>query len=202
MRAKEFLTERVLNLFPGDERREKYKQAAYDMLQRTYKSKGGIKGAGFQSPDDMVENIPFWKLVKKNGNIVAGAFYKDKGGRKLVASGTDGSDAGKQAVSSMATPEPKRSYGEKSKEALGFFLKSVDDPQQYLIPFEKAQSISQDPIISVKDAWPELSAEEKESASLSLKKYPFLKDYGYFRDIGGAWHFKVMSGTPGIPMVY
>lgn len=44
------------------------------------------------SPDDMVKNIPFWKLYTKNDKVIMALLYKDKNGRKIVALGIDGSD--------------------------------------------------------------------------------------------------------------
>ena len=202
MRAYEFLTERYLNLFLSDKhQRERYTQEVWDLLQNVYKTKGGLKGSGFKTPDDMVNKLPMWKLARKNGRIVAVAMYKDKNGRKLVASGSDGSPEGMAALEDMAPHEPMRAYSEKSKEALGFFLREVPNAQDWLIPFEKAQKISADKLISAKEArdkWPELSDEELDATNLSLNKYPFLIDYGYFRMLDGEWHFKVMLGTPGL----
>jgi hypothetical protein len=67
MLIEQILQERFVNLIGDDARKERHKDAAYDMLQQTYASIGGIKGSGFNSPDDMVENIPFWKLAFKDG---------------------------------------------------------------------------------------------------------------------------------------
>lgn len=194
----QILTERYLNLFPGDRAREQYKGEVWDILQKVYEPIGGIKGSGFESPDDMVRRLPMWKLARKNGRIVAVMLYKDKGGRKVVASGSDGSPEGKAALADMAPQEPKRSYGEKSKAALGFFLKTAKNARDQLKTFEEAEKIIGKPIISVRDQWPPLDDEELEATQESLKRYPFLRDYGYFREIGGEWHFKVMFGTTGL----
>ena len=66
----------------------KYKDEVWNILQLSYQYIGGIKGSGFSSADEMVEKIPYWKLVKKNDKIVAVMLYKDKNGRKMVACGS------------------------------------------------------------------------------------------------------------------
>lgn len=198
MKMQEILTERYVNLFLNDPRRDQYRDEVWRILQSTYEPIGGIKGSGFSSPDDMVQTLPMWKVARKNGRVVAAMMYKDKGGRKVVASGSDGSPQGLQALADMAPQEAHRAYGEKSKKALGFFLKNVPNAQDLMVPFERAQQTSQDQLISVRDEWPELEPEEHQSTQYALERWPYLRDYGYFREIGGHWHFKVMFGTPGL----
>lgn len=62
----EFLTESYINLFKEQEK-EKYVDEVWDLIQTSYKPIGGIHGSGFKSKDDMIKNIPFWKLVKRGG---------------------------------------------------------------------------------------------------------------------------------------
>lgn len=204
MRISEILVERFINLI-GDrdqERKHQYKQQVFDLLQRSYASIGGIKGSGFGSPDEMVQQIPFWKLATKNGKLVAVTLYKDKQGRKGVASGTDGTELGKQVLQSMVAAEPERSYSEKSKAALVVAMKSMSDSQQqrYLIKPDQVAKITGDPVLPVKDLpesdWPITDPDELASTNLVLKRYPQLWHYGYFREIGGSHKFKVMMGTP------
>jgi hypothetical protein len=93
----DFLVEHVENL-SSSEAKEKYVDEVWQILQDSYKYCGGIHGSGFKSKQDMIDNVPFWKLQKKGGKIVACVMYKDKGGRKMVALGSDGSAEGKKAV--------------------------------------------------------------------------------------------------------
>ena len=37
-----------------------------------------------------------------------------------------------------------------------------------------------------------------QDAQMTLSKYPWIKDYGYLRDIGGTQTFKVLLGTTNI----
>jgi hypothetical protein len=194
------LFERFINLIGDDERKHHYKDEVYALLQKSYEPLGGIKGSGFSSPDEMVKNIPFWKLVKKNDKIIVVILYKDKNGRKSVALGTDGTDLAKSVVQNIIKQEDNRSYSEKSKAALGMFLKSNNNPEDGLVPINTVNKIIDDPIIPLTDKWPEISDVENDSIKLTLNKYPFLKNYAYFRNINGEWLMKVMSGKPNIPI--
>ncbi len=198
------ITEKFINLI-GDrslDQKNQYKQQVFDLLQSSYASIGGIKGSGFDSADDMVANIPFWKLAVKDGKLVAMVLYKDKQGRKSVAAGTDGSSVGKLTLQNMVSAEPDRSYAEKSKAALSLAIKNMTpaEKSKYLIPVSQVKSITGDPIIPIKDLpesdWPTADPAEIESTKVSLARYPELWDYGYFREIGGQQKFKVMMGTP------
>lgn len=184
------LTESYVNLLPRDaDQREQYKQQVYDLLVAAYASQGGLAGSGFRSPDDMVRNIPFWKLDRKDGKVRAVAMYKDSGGRKRVAVATDGTPEGKRAASRMMIEDltQGRSYGEASGKSLSFALKNVD-LKPYLIPFEKAKAIMQsrgDVVERPADDDPEVI------------RHPDLKNFFYSRIIGGEPHTKIMVGAPG-----
>jgi hypothetical protein len=188
---KSFLLERYINIFPrkNPDLARTHVDAAWDILQSAYAKIGGIHGSGFKSKEDMIANIPMWKLVRKNNKIIAAAFYKDKEGRKRVAIATDGSDFAKEALRDLITADSKthRSYGEISGPSLSFFLKNVPDAETYLIRPKDAQRILSDDKLTfpVKGEYIETS------------KFPHLKDFFYTRDIGGTQHLKVMVGTSG-----
>ena len=90
---KYILNETYINLFSIDDK-EKYKEEVYNLFQETYKGIGGLKGSGFNSPEEMVKVFPMWKLNKKDGKIIFAAVYKDKMGRKCCAGAQDGSRQG------------------------------------------------------------------------------------------------------------
>lgn len=185
------LNERFVNIFNDEETKKEYASDVWDILQKSYADIGGIKGSGFNSIDDMIKNIPFWKLSVHNNVVDAVAMYKDKGGRKLVATGYNGSEIGRLAVTEMAKADLERSYGEKSKGALGSLMKS--NPWEVLKNFMLIPKASAKikPIkgMNIKDL--------PDDAQYALNKYPHLIDYGYLRPIGNEWVFKVSMGTPG-----
>lgn len=197
MLVEQILTERYLNLLPGnDEKKSKYAQQVWTILQKSYADIGGMKGAGFESPEAML-NIPMWKLGIRDGRVRAVIMYKDKHGRKSVAVGTDGSEEGGWFVEDMFKNEIYRSYGEKSKAALGKMLKLIpfNVLEQFLTsPDRVAEMNPDDRIIPIKDVkkedWPP-------DAALTLSKQPKLIDYGYLRDLNGEMIFKVMLGSKG-----
>lgn len=185
------LLERFINLFEP-EKKKIYADEVWELVQNSYKKIGGIKGSGFNSKEDMIKNIPFWKLAKKNGKIVALSLYKDKNGRKRVASATDGTEEGKNQLEILGREDitRKRAYAEVSSSSLSFMKRrwKGDRPfEEYIIPPEKAEEILGDELkYPVSDDDPE------------VQRHPDLKKYFYQREIGGHYHTKLMVGTPGL----
>lgn len=90
------IEEKVENLFIVDkEKREKYIDEIWEMLKKSYESIGGIKTGGFESKELLIDKIPFWKILKSKGKVVGALFYKEKEGRKRVATCTNGTDEAK-----------------------------------------------------------------------------------------------------------
>lgn len=194
---REYLTESFKNLIGNIDikLKEKYADEVWNILQESYKQIGGIKGSGFNSKEDMINSIPFWKLFIYNNKVVSVILYKDKDGRKSVASGTDGSEIGKKKIIEIFKSDLFRSYAEKSKGSLGLLMKTIpfDLLVNFLIKPNSVQKVLKNdniiPILSVeREEWPE-------DAKLMLDKYPQLKPYGYLREIGKHLVFKVMVGT-------
>lgn len=181
----ELLQESYINLIGTDaktlEQKNAVKKEVFDLLQAAYAPIQGIKGSGFKSEDDMVANIWFWKLCRKNGKIIAVIMYKDRDGRKMVALGTDGSSEGKAAARKMMVEEisRSRSYGEASGPALGMVKKLFGmqnkDPiegsplEKYTVPADQVEAILKKPVQPV-------------------------SKYEYIRGIGGTDQKKVMFG--------
>ena len=66
---KELLFESYQNIF-DEETKRKYANEVFELLQNAYSKIGGIKGSGFSSPEDMIQNIPFWKLFIYKGKVI------------------------------------------------------------------------------------------------------------------------------------
>lgn len=185
---KEYLTERFINLMPEHEK-EKHQHAdhVWNMLQAAYKPIGGIHGSGFKSKEDMIKNIPLWKLHKENGKVRSVQLYKDKGGRKRVAVATDGTDAGKKGLAQMMKDDfkQKRSYGEVSGPSLSFLKKHLPNVKEFALHRTHAAKLVGDELRVPPHDDPE------------IVKHPELKDHFYQREIGGEWHTKIMLGSPG-----
>lgn len=190
---KSVLIERYVNLF-DPEKKKAYADVVWDMIQNAYKKIGGIRGSGFSGKEDMIKNIPFWKVAKKDGKVVAVALYKDKGGRKRIASATDGTEDGKEKLEIMGREDftRQRSYAEVSSSSLNFILrrwKGPEDITTYMILPKDAEKILGDELkYPVSDDDPEVIA------------HPELKKYFYQREIGGHYHTKLMIGTPGMKL--
>jgi hypothetical protein len=175
--------------------KNQYKVQVWELLKASYAKNGGLVGNGFQSMETMVNKIPMWKMVINAGKVEAVVLYKDKGGRKSVAIGSTGSPYARKAISNLFPAELSRSYGEKSKAALGAVMKLIswNVLQPYVQTPSQVKKVSKHPIIALKD----YKGPIPDDARTTLAKYPALKPYGYFREIGGKMVFKVMIGTPG-----
>jgi hypothetical protein len=176
--------------------KELWVDEVWDMLQKTYKKIGGIKGSGFSSKEDMIKNIPMWKMATNNGKLVAVVMYKDKGGRKAIAGATDGSRDGLKKYKEVVSEDIKRAFGEKSKAALSTTMKIIpwETLQNFTLTPDAASKAMKKKVTPIKDYKGELPSDAK----LTLNRYPQLKDYGYIREIGGVDTFKVAFGTPGL----
>ncbi len=198
----QFITENYKNFIGPDSKqdREKWVDQVWDILQKSYQPIGGIKGSGFNSKQDMIDNIPFWKIYTKNDKVIAAAFYKDKGGRKSVAIATDGSDLGKKIVGDIFKASLGVSYGEKSGPALATMMKTVpwEELQTFLFTPAQLAKISGEKIMTVAEYGPEkLDAKDK----FTYDKFPKLRPYFYVRELGGEMHLKAAMGTPNLPIL-
>ena len=191
----EFLNERFLNLIDDKESKRELAQEVWDILVFSYKPVGGLKGSGFKNKEDMIENIPFWKIMKSNKKIVGVLMYKDKGGRKRVALGTDGSNEGKAMLSDALKNDFNRSYGEVSDNSWRFIQKHLT--QEYLLSVVKLPSEVQK--ILKKDIF-ELDEVPKSKWVSKIKpdKTDPFYDYYYLRNISGELHVKIMLGIDGL----
>lgn len=150
------------------------------------KARGGFKGGGIGSVEQMIEQLPFWKLAVSSGKVVAVLLYKDKDGRKSVAAATDGSDFGREKLIEMVIQDlvAGRAYSEVSGKALSFYSRHMD--------IEKIA-------VPIGDVKVKLSSEEIIPApddDIEVRRWPHLKPFFYRRKLGtGAWHTKIMLGN-------
>lgn len=188
---KKFLQERFINLLHDDPRKQQYAHEVHGMLQKAYEKIGGIQGSGFRSPEDMIKNIPMWKLHKRGGKIRGAVLYKDTNGRKSVATATDGSEEGKKGVAEIYRDDVLRgrAYGERSASALSFTKKVVgaEHLKKHIIPYEHVQ----------KTLGGDVEIRRPPEDDPEIQRHPEFKDHFYQRQIGDHWHTKLMFGTPG-----
>lgn len=94
-----FIVEHYLTFKENKEDKDKYLDKVWDLLEKSYASKGGIKGC---VKEDLLSPNILWKLVRKNGDIVAVSIYKVIGDtRKAIAAGTDMTSLGKESLYSI-----------------------------------------------------------------------------------------------------
>ena len=180
------LNERFLNAIGSSQLKDEHVDSVWELLQKSYAPIGGIKGSGFSSKKDMIDNIPFWKMVKKNGKIIAVQMYKDNEGRKRVAVGTDGSQAAKEQLREIYKADFQRSYFEISGPSLSFAVRTVGE--DFIVKYQKSKEEAED---ILREPLREPDDNEME------QKFPKLKRFMYSRSFGGSWKTKIMIGTTG-----
>lgn len=155
--------------------KEKYVDEVWDILQNSYAKIGGLKTNGLETKEGLVQNTVMWKLMIREGKIKIVFIYKDKAGRKKIATGTDGSREAKQELIKMLKAEFSRSYSEVSDDLERFLTKNLPEMvDRFKIPADDVSKIIIDDEIR-----------------------PEPDGYHYQRKIGGHWHTKLMIGTPG-----
>jgi hypothetical protein len=170
--------ESIINLFQSDIKMKlKYGNRVLELLRKTYEPIGGIKGSGFSNVDDMIKNIPLWKLAIKNNVVICCVMYKDKSGRKMVAIATDGSSESKVELKQILKNEFTRSYFEVSGPLLKYIFKTFDE--SFIHGFVLSPPHGAD----------------KSTDEEYTKRYPSLAKYFYQRKIGYVNITKIMLGT-------
>lgn len=189
------IQERFVNLLPQhDKRKAEHADEVWNLLQKAYAPIGGLHTIGFSSKEDMIKNIPMWKLHKRGGEIKAVAMYKDRGGRKKVAIATDGSAEGKRGLADIYKNDAVqgRSYSEISKKALTFAKNNIHNIEKHLHTRDEVRKI-----------FPDEEIRAPKSDDPEMISHPELKDHLYQRKMGvdNAWNTKVLIGKPGNPIV-
>jgi hypothetical protein len=201
---KTYIAEGFTNLILSkhDKDREKYATQVWDMLQVSYAKIGGIKGSGFSSVDDMIKTIPFWKLYFDGDRLKTVILYKDRGGRKAIAVGTDGSQKALKVLADVMRESFKVSFGEYSKGLLAFIIKTVPREllKSYAIPNKKVSDILDDSVIIIPTQ--EYVNDNLQSADQAMyTRFKDWREYFYVREIGGTPLLKMAIGTPGKPIL-
>jgi hypothetical protein len=172
MRFKEFLSETYINAIrPAD--KQKYAEQVWDMLQSSYASlPGGFATAA--NIGELIDKSWLWKMVKRDGKIVAVQIYKDQYGRKGIAGGTDGSSIGKSEISKIIADDIKlnRSWAEASGSPERIMIKLGAQP----VPNTLAAMLTGKEILSLNP-----------------------DGYHYTRLIAGKPYEKIIFGTVNLP---
>jgi hypothetical protein len=140
------LVERVVNLFTPDQK-ARHAAEVWDILQKSYAKMDGFKSAA--SPEELIHDSGLWKLVTRDGKITALNIYKDKFGRKSIASGTDGSPQGRRDYMMVKDEDIKlrRTWAEVSGPAERILQKSGGKP----LPAHWAALLTGKKILAIND---------------------------------------------------
>lgn len=170
-----FINEHFTNIFVKNDRQliDMYKEQVWSILWNCYKDlPGGM--AGCNNVDDLINESDFWKLVTKNGKVLAVFVYNFKrGGRKIQYAGRVNSDEGRKAFYSVVEEDVRLKDRETWSEVSGRPEEIYNKKGFTPIPADVAQMILKD------------------------KKFISIDPdgYHYTRLIGGEPHKKIMMGN-------
>lgn len=178
------INESIKNLFPENEKDKSiYIDQVWDILQTAYAKQGGILGRGFSNKEDMIKNIPYWKLDVLNGQVLSVLMYK------FIDSKTTKNKIRKRVAVGVTPDKSLRSM------AIERFKNIMKDEFQ--------RSIVETSGASVKFLQTNFPIEfDKFKLTVNNAKQILFEDeivpideYFYYRKIGGEFHEKIMVGT-------
>lgn len=168
MRYHEILNETYVNCFSVEEK-EVYADQVFHLIQTAYANIGG--NCNITDIETLCEDTGMWKLVRRDGEIVFAAIYKDRQGRKFVAIGHNGSSPAKAELRKIIQQDiaQHKSWAEVSGSMARIMLTTGVSA----IPAEKASDILGKEILTYGD-----------------------DGFSYTRIIGGNVYQKVLVGYP------
>lgn len=190
----QIITEHFVNLWEEDEMK-KYAKEVWDILEFSYKAIGGM--AGVSSVDELIADSKLWKMVRRNGKIVAVCCYKkpkknNDNTRKLFYLGSDGTKEGVEGVKQILKEDFNLTDREAWVEASGGVAITAIRQGAYPIPSYLAKQI-----MSKKEFIPFTDEEKKLYFNGDADKDNWGGDgYNYKRLIGGQEHTKVLFVSP------
>lgn len=119
---------------------KKYSQRVWELLSIAYNKVEG--GLNFNSIEELINSTTQWKIVLRDGNIIAVTIYKAKKGLKIVAFAACKvlREYSIPALINLIKRELKSCYIEVSEKAEEFVLKYCDGAK-YIIENSKAKKI-------------------------------------------------------------
>jgi hypothetical protein len=162
------LNETYVNCFTSEEK-EPFADRVLELIKIAYAPIGG--NSNIVSARQLIDDTGMWKLVRRRGEIIFANIYKDRQGRKGMAIGHDGSDAGKAEVFKTIIEDIKlkRSWSEVSGASAKVAMR-LGTP---VVPNNLASELLNKPIIAYGD-----------------------DGYSYTRSIGGQLKTKIIIGFP------
>ena len=128
MRANEFIKESYVNVWTPEDKMSLIDEII-PLLRKSYEAvKGGL---GKIDIDNLVNTPGLWKLVRRNGKIIAGKLYKDFKGRKVRLTLHDGSREAKDEIHNIMQTDMDRgrSWTEASGAVEHLLLKKGGKPR-------------------------------------------------------------------------
>jgi hypothetical protein len=184
------------------EAKKKHALAVFLLLEKSYKFCGGIQlGNGFQNPEDMVKNIPVWRLSFKGDKLISVMMFKQKFCKLKMVAYAPFSDIDPAIRKSDLSYMLNNSYAELSGKLLSITLKEIKSDWQKYVVKTPEKVLKKELIPLSKYLETEKLPFNSEGMYRKLnREYPELLQYCYLRKIGNEFKLKLLFAPKLLPM--
>lgn len=187
---------REVKILRKENRLEKLQLGAqvYNLLEVAYKDCGGINlASGFKNVDDMINNIPVWRLTFKNNKLISVMLFKVKTNKLKMVAYAPLSEIDQEIRKSDLQFMLNNSYAELSGKLLSITLKEIKSTWSSYVSKSPKQTLKKEIIPISEYLKTEKMPLNSEGMYRKLKNdYPALLEYCYFRKIGNEFKLKVL----------
>lgn len=186
----------IVKVFRTINQKEKtqYANAVYNLLEDAYSSCGGINlASGFKNADDMIMNIPVWRLTFNNNELISVMLFKVKSNKLKMVAYAPLNDIDPKIRKSDLQFMLNNSYAELSGKLLAITLKEIKTTWKAFVSKSPKQTLKKEIIALSVYLETKTLPENSEGMYWKLKKdYPELLEYCYLRKIGNEFKLKIL----------
>lgn len=172
----------------------RYASAVYNLLETAYVNCGGINLAnGFENEEDMLKNIPIWRLCFKGDILISVMLFKEKIGLLKMVAYAPVRSIDKTTRKLDLQFMINNSHVELSGKLLMIVLKEIKSSWRQYVSINPKSLIKKDIALLNNFLKTNLLPESSKMMYKKLKKeHPHLLKYCYLRFIGGELKLKLL----------
>ena len=186
----------IVKIFKATNNKEKtqYANVVYNLLEDAYASCGGINlASGFKNADDMIMNIPVWRLTFKNNELISVMLFKVKSNKLKMVAYAPLIDIDPVIRKSDLQFMLNNSFAELSGKLLSITLKEIKSTWRGFVSRSPKQTLKKEIITLSTYLNTKALPKNSEGMYWKLKKdYPELLEYCYLRKIGNEFKLKIL----------
>ncbi|PNW26939.1 hypothetical protein [Formosa algae] len=171
-----------------------YANTVYNLLEDAYSSCGGINlASGFKNADDMIKNIPVWRLTFNNNELISVMLFKVKSNKLKMVAYAPLTNIDPVIRKSDLQFMLNNSFAELSGKLLSITLKEIKSTWRAFVSKSPKQTLKKGIITLSTYLKTKALPKNSEGMYWKLKKdYPELLEYCYLRKIGNEFKLKIL----------